>query len=199
MQHVAGSPDALREACKTIDAGVRQRRGKTAERILVKETVELPSDVEDEPAAWKASAEAIVADWRERGHEAVAAVHLHGEERDHPHLHVLVAARPVNADGGVDRSRRLLVGKAAVKAERANAAERINEACEPKIRFHPGKLKEIGIERASRRSGSRKGSSAPGGRRSAPRRRRRRRSRRRWPPRAGKNGPRSTASATPPG
>ena len=149
--HVAGSPDALREACKTIDAGVRQRRGKTAERILVKETVELPSDVEDEPAAWKASAEAIVADWRKRGHEAVAAVHLHGEERDHPHLHVLVAARPVNADGGVDRSRRLLVGKAAVKDERANAAERINEACEPKIHFHPGKLKEIGIERAAKK------------------------------------------------
>ena len=149
--HVAGSPDALREACKTIDAGVRQRRGKTAERILVKETVELPSDVEDEPAAWKAGAEAIVADWRKRGHEAVAAVHLHGEERDHPHLHVLVAARPVNADGGVDRSRRLLVGKAAVKDERANAAERINEACEPKIRFHPGKLKEIGIERAAKK------------------------------------------------
>ena len=151
VQHVAGSPDALREACKTIDAGVRQRRGKTAERILVKETVELPSDVKDEPAAWKAGAEAIVADWRERGHEAVAAVHLHGEERDHPHLHVLVAARPVTADGGVDRSRRLLVGKAAVKAERANAAERINEACEPKIHFHPGKLKEIGIERAAKK------------------------------------------------
>ena len=151
VQHVAGSPDALREACKTIDAGVRQRRGKTAERILVKETVELPSDVEDEQAAWKAGAEAIVADWRKRGHEAVAAVHLHGEERDHPHLHVLVAARPVNADGGVDRSRRLLVGKAAVKAERANAAERINEACEPKIHFHPGKLKEIGIERAAKK------------------------------------------------
>ena len=149
--HVAGSPDALREACKTIDAGVRQRRGKTAERILVKETVELPSDVEDEQAAWKAGAEAIVADWRKRGHEAVAAVHLHGEERDHPHLHVLVAARPVNADGAVDRSRRLLVGKAAVKAERANAAERINEACEPKIHFHPGKLKEIGIERAAKK------------------------------------------------
>ena len=149
--HVAGSPDALREACKTIDAGVRQRRGKTAERILVKETVELPSDVEDEQAAWKAGAEAVVADWRKRGHEAVAAVHLHGEERDHPHLHVLVAARPVNADGAVDRSRRLLVGKAAVKAERANAAERINEACEPKIHFHPGKLKEIGIERAAKK------------------------------------------------
>ena len=151
VQHVAGSPDALREACKTIDAGVRQRRGKTAERILVKETVELPSDVEDEQAAWKAGAEAIVADWRKRGHEAVAAVHLHGEERDHPHLHVLVAARPVNADGAVDRSRRLLVGKAAVKAERAEAAERINEACEPKIHFHPGKLKEIGIDREPKR------------------------------------------------
>ena len=151
VQHVAGSPDALREACTAIDAGVRQRRGKTAERILVKETVELPSDVEDEQAAWKASAEAIVADWRKRGHEAVAAVHLHGEERDHPHLHVLVAARPVNADGGVNRSRRLLAGKAEVRAERANAAERINEACEPEIHFHPGKLKEIGIGREPKR------------------------------------------------
>lgn len=151
VQHVAGSPDALRDACQAIDAGVRQRRGKTAERILVKETVELPSDVEDEQAAWKAGAEAIVADWKERGHEAVAAVHLHGEERDHPHLHVLVAARPMDADGGVDRSKRLLAGKAEVKAERANAAERINEACEPEIRFHPGKLKEIGIGREPKR------------------------------------------------
>ena len=57
----------------------------------------------------------------------------------------------MDADGGVDRSALLLHGKEAVKAERANAAERINEACDPEIHFHAGKLKEIGIGREPKR------------------------------------------------
>jgi len=149
--YTAGEPDDLRGACRAIDASITRRKGRTAERVLVKQIVELPSDVDDEKARWKAAANSIVADWKKRGHEAVAAVHLHGEERDHPHLHVLVAARPVDEEGNVDRGRALLIGKDAVKAERRHMADLVNEACDPEVPVHAGQLREIGIDRDPRR------------------------------------------------
>ena len=99
-------------------------------------------------------ADAFVADWRGRGHQAVAVVHVHGEEHKQPHLHVEIAARPVDADGSVDRSAtRLWAGghpAVEVKKERARAADIVNRTCDPDPPYHPGGFRDIGVERQPR-------------------------------------------------
>ena len=101
-----------------------------------------------------ACADAFVADWRGRGHQAVAVVHVHGEEHKQPHLHVEIAARPVHADGSVDRSAtRLWAGghpAVEVKKERARAADIVNRTCDPDPPYHPGGFRDIGVERQPR-------------------------------------------------
>ena len=91
----------------------------------------------------QACAEAFVADWRKRGHEAVAVVHVHGEEHDQPHLHVEIAARPVHADGSVDRSGVLWRGREPVYAERQIVADIVNRTCEPDPPYHPGGFRDM--------------------------------------------------------
>lgn len=147
LEHVAGDPDRLRQAAEAVDASARVRRGPTAERVLVKQTVELPADAPAERRA--AAAEAIVADWEARGHVAIAAIH--GNDLVQPHLHVLATARPVDAAGTVDRSATLWSTKQAVRDERARIAAIVNEACRPEVEFHPGRLEDTGIERKAKR------------------------------------------------
>ena len=152
VEHTAGHPEAVEEAAALIEATARIKRGPTADRIVVKLTVELPAHSTAEQRA--ACAEAAVADWRQRGHEAVAAVHVHGEEREQPHLHVVVAARPIAPDGTVDRSARLWAGadgKDRVRAERKRVADLVNEHCPGPVRFHPGRLADTGIERPAKK------------------------------------------------
>ena len=125
LEHVAGDAERLREAARAIDAGARLRRGRTAERVLIKIVHELPAGTT--ALHRRDTAEREVAYWRGRGHEAIAAVHAAGKVQ--PHIHVLVSARPVTeADGWkVDRKARVMVGKAAVRAERAAVANFVNE------------------------------------------------------------------------
>ena len=151
VEAVAGDKQRVLEAAAKIEDAARVRTGPTAERILVKETFELPAD--STPGQRAACALALVADWRRRGHEAVAAVHVHGEELPQPHLHVLATARPLNPDGTVKResSLRPFASKASVRNERANVAALVNEHCAPEVRFHPGKLADTGIERAAKK------------------------------------------------
>ena len=127
------------------------RRGKTAERILATQVIELP--LECTPEQREKCAQAFVDDWRERGHQAVAVVHVHGEEHEQPHLHVEIAARPVHADGAVDRSARLWAGdrpREAVYDERQTVADIVNRTCDPDPPYHPGGFRDIGIERQPR-------------------------------------------------
>ena len=48
------------------------------------------------PEQRAACAQAFVDDWKERGHQAIAVVHMHGHDKDRPqpHLHVLATGRP---------------------------------------------------------------------------------------------------------
>ena len=128
------------------------RRGKTAERLLATQVIELPMESTAEQR--RTCADAFVADWRGRGHQAVAVVHVHGEEHKQPHLHVEIAARPVHADGSVNRSAtRLWAGghpAVEVKKERARASDIVNRTCDPDPPYHPGGFRDIGVERQPR-------------------------------------------------
>ena len=147
LEHVAGDVDALRRAAEAVDAAAVVRRGPTAERVMVKQTVELPAEAS--AAQRREAAEAIIADWQARGHVAIAAVHGNGLVQ--PHVHVLATARPVDDAGRVDRSRTLWPTKQAVREERARIATIVNEACRPAVEFHPGRLAETGIARQAER------------------------------------------------
>ena len=147
LEYVAGDGDAVLRAGEVIEGAARVRRGPTAERILAKQTVELPAAAS--AAQRRAAADAIVADWAKRGHAAVAAVHGNGLVQ--PHLHVLAAARPVSDAGEVDRARGLWIGKQAVRDERRRVAELINTACRQEVKFHPGRLIDTGITRPAKK------------------------------------------------
>ena len=125
LEHAAGDPAALLAAAEAIEASAWIRGGERAERVLVKQTFELPAAASPEQRA--ALAEAVVDDWATRGHVAIAAVHGNGLVQ--PHIHVLASARPVDAAGQVDRSVRLWTSKAEVRKERARIAELVNEIC----------------------------------------------------------------------
>lgn len=147
LEHLAGDVDQLRQAAEAVAATALVRRGRTAERVLIKQTFELPAIATAEQR--QAVAEAIVADWKARGHEALAAVHGNGQVQ--PHVHVAVTARPVlrTFEGwAVDRDPACvpLRSKAATRAERARVAELINAQI-AEARFHPGRLIDTGIER----------------------------------------------------
>ena len=152
VEATAGDKEKVIEAADRIRDTARVRRGKTAERLLATQVIELP--LESTAEQRQACAEAFVADWRGRGHQAVAVVHVHGEEHKQPHLHVEIAARPVHADGSVDRSAtRLWAGghpAVEVKKERQRVADIVNRTCEPDPPYHPGGFRDIGVERQPR-------------------------------------------------
>ena len=146
VEAAAGDRDTVVDHADRIEASARVRRGRTAERVLGTQVVELPAESTAEQRA--ACAEAFVADWRERGHEAVAVVHIHGDDKGaaQPHLHVEVAARPILPDGTVDRSRSLWRAKPDIYAERRIVADLVNRTCDPKPPYHPGGFRDIGRE-----------------------------------------------------
>ena len=152
VEATAGDKEKVIEASDRIRDTARVRRGKTAERLLATQVIELP--LESTAEQRQACADAFVADWRGRGHQAVAVVHVHGEEHKQPHLHVEIAARPVGADGAVDRAAtRLWAGghpAVEVKKERARAADIVNRTCDPDPPYHPGGFRDIGVERQPR-------------------------------------------------
>ena len=147
LEHVSGDPAVVRRAAKLVEAAAVRRRGPQAERVLVRQTIELPVDTT--AAQRREVAEMIASDWVTRGHPAIVAVH--GNDLVQPHLRVLVSARPVTADGEVDRSRRLWAGKQAVRDERSRIAGMINRACNQRVAFHPGRLADTGIHRKAER------------------------------------------------
>ena len=152
VEATAGDKEKVIEASDRIRDTARVRRGKTAERLLATQVIELPMESTAEQR--RTCADAFVADWRGRGHQAVAVVHVHGEEHKQPHLHVEIAARPVDADGSVNRSAtRLWAGghpAVEVKKERARAADIVNRTCDPDPPYHPGGFRDIGVERQPR-------------------------------------------------
>ena len=142
----AGDKEAMLADARRIRQTARITRGPTGERILATQIIELPAESTKEQR--QACAQAFVDDWRERGHRAIAVVHMHGHDKDRPqpHLHVLATGRPVAADGTVDRSAPLWRNRDEVKAERARTARLVNEHCHTVAAFHPGGFKDIGRE-----------------------------------------------------
>lgn len=142
LEHLAGDPAELRQVMEEIERTARCKRGRTAERIAVAGVIELPAD--STPDARREFAELRVRYWRNKGLVAVVAIH---DEPGNPHLHELVAARPVRhgADGTVtvDRSKRLLTDKAELRSERRAVAEAINHFLRPKVRFWGGRDREM--------------------------------------------------------
>ena len=144
VEATAGDKEKVLDTADRLEAGARIKRGPTADRLLATQVIELPAESTPEQRA--KCAQAFVDDWRERGHQAIATVHVHGEERKQPHLHVEIAARPMGADGEVDRSVRLWRGKPTIYAERQKVADLVNEHCEPDPPYHPGGFRDIGRE-----------------------------------------------------
>ena len=146
VEAAAGDKEAMLADARRIRQTARITRGPTGERILATQIIELPAESTKEQR--QACAQAFVDDWRERGHQAIAVVHMHGHDKDRPqpHLHVLATGRPVAADGTVDRSAPLWRNRDEVKAERARTARLVNEHCHTVAAFHPGGFKDIGRE-----------------------------------------------------
>ena len=144
VEATAGDKEKVLDAADRLEAEARIRRGPTADRLLATQVIELPAESTPEQRA--ACAQAFVDDWRERGHPAIATVHVDGEERGQPHLHVEIAARPVHADGEVDRAVRLWRGKPTIYAERQKASDLVNRTCDPDPPYHPGGFRDIGRE-----------------------------------------------------
>lgn len=155
LECIAGDCDKVKQTCHEIDRTARVRNGPNAERVLIKQTFELPAEAPK--AIRRTIAVKVVEHWHLKGHDAVAAVHGNGTVQ--PHIHVAVAARPTSnsavKDCSIDRSpdKRLMVGKQAVRNARKDIAEIINECCATLNipRFHPGTLKETGISRLPKR------------------------------------------------
>ncbi len=157
LVHVAGISREVKDAIDAVDAGVRIRKGRTAERVAIATVVELPAT--STPAAMAEVAAELVSIWHRRGHPAVAAVHSPPAKIDgriNNHIHLVATARPVS-DGQVDRSPGLvpLRGKAAVLAERQAIADLVNavmgrHGVDTEV-FHPGRLADTGIDRPARK------------------------------------------------
>ena len=148
LESEAGDPKAVLFAAGRIEKTARITRGDKTERALVTEVFELPGDSTREQRL--ACIERIVREWGGKGHPAHAVVH--GNDRVQPHAHVLVAARPVDEDGKVNRGVRLLVGREAVRERRAEIAKAINETCRGAVLFHEGRHEAVGIDGDARRA-----------------------------------------------
>ena len=153
LECTAGERQDVEDACARIEESAVVRKGRTAERFLIQQVIELPGD--STAAQRKACAEALVQHWEDRGHPASAAVHarLDGDPkaRVQPHVHVQATARPVDADGNVDRSALLWNSKQAVRDEREAVAGIVNEHCPGAVLFHGGRHEDVNIDRAARK------------------------------------------------
>ena len=147
LEDTAGDRKRVEDACARIEEAARVKKGRTAERFLIQQVIELPAD--STPAQRKACAGALVKHWADKGHPAHAAIHGNGKVQ--PHVHVQAAARPVDAEGNVDRSAILWPSKWDWMAEREAIAGIVNEHCPGAVLFHGGRHEAVNIDRAARK------------------------------------------------
>lgn len=154
LEHVAGDADRVKIGALLVEDTARVRKGPTAERVLLKETFELPKELDREGRA--EVAERIVSAWEEKGHWTVAAVHANGQVQ--PHVHVAVVTRPIVEDPDTELGARadrdparvaLRGGKAEMRAERHRVADLINQVLDERQvdapRFHGGRDREMDV------------------------------------------------------
>lgn len=142
LEHVAGDRRQVEVDSERIEATARL--SGRPERIVVKLISELP--IESTPESRRATADAIVEYWRRRGHSAIAAVHSSGDRgQPQPHMHIVIASRPVDSMGTVDRTSRLMVGRAAVRAEREALARIINQHAAEAVKFFAGRDRDMEV------------------------------------------------------
>jgi len=150
FEFLSGDIKQLKKACNEIHKTARVRRGRTAERVLIMTVVELPAEMNE--IQRRKAAEELVHFWKERGHVAVAAIHGNGIVQ--PHIHLAATARPISVLNGcafVDRDAiPPLRDRMAVRSERKAVAEIINGVLGREF-FHPGKLRDTGINRPAQK------------------------------------------------
>lgn len=150
FEFLSGDIKQLKKACNEIHKTARVRRGRTAERVLIMTVVELPAEMNEMQR--RKTAEELVHFWKERGHVAVAAIHGNGIVQ--PHIHLAATARPIlvlNGCAFVDRDTiPPLRDRMAVRAERKAVAEIVNDVLGREY-FHPGKLRDTGINRPAQK------------------------------------------------
>ncbi len=149
--------DELAAALEEVDRTALWRNGRTAEKVALTLVVEMPAD--STTAQRRAAAGAIAALFGEGG-PVGWALHRPPSENDNWHLHLIRPARPVigGPDGWtVERDNNGCRRPPAFrkpyqkKALRVAAAEAVNGTCAPAVEYHPGTLREIGIDRAGRK------------------------------------------------
>jgi len=147
LETVAGDAATTERAIEAVDAAATVRRGPSREKTAQKLTMELPADVGPDGRA--AAAQAVVRQLQRQGYEAVAGVH--GRDSVQPHLHVVATARPIGADGTVDRDKSKVLGrgKAELRQLRMELADTVTGAAGTAVRLYGGRDRELaepGIE-----------------------------------------------------
>lgn len=144
---VGGSPVQAMLSCGIALAVGAARSNANIFYTLV---MELPQDTDT--ARLKLVGDRLMQYFANRLCPATYAIH----DRDQPHLHLIVAARPCREISPgywvaecQGRMRfpgfRLFNGRAAMREFRGTAADMINEICQPGIRFHPGRRPATGL------------------------------------------------------
>jgi hypothetical protein len=150
---VGGSPVQAMLSCGIALAVGAARSNANIFYTLV---MELPQDTDTDRL--KLVGDRLMQYFANRLCPATYAIH----DRDQPHLHLVVAARPCREISPgywvaecQGRMRfpgfRLFNGRAAMREFRGTAADMINEICQPGIRFHPGRRPATGLNGAPER------------------------------------------------
>ncbi|MEI7606143.1 MAG: hypothetical protein WCJ64_02040 [Rhodospirillaceae bacterium] len=147
LLYISGDIERTNQAVAEIDRTAKWRKGRTAEQIARKIVHELPYDCTPEQAREIADRE--VEHWKEKGFEAVAAVHGADDDHSKPHVHVLVAGRrtSVRPDGTIAVLREgrdvPMPYTRSKKDHREFLCNTINDICNPAIRFWPKRDAEM--------------------------------------------------------
>jgi hypothetical protein len=151
LEEVGGrSPADMREILTAVDAGTRRKNGRIAVSIVIELPVELP------PARRKAVMDGLADELERRGYPAHWAIHRDPQ----PHGHLVTTPRRV-IDGQVEPEgtrgapiERLFGQRADVIWVRELAADLVNRelgAAGIDHRWHPGRLKDTGIDRPAQK------------------------------------------------
>ena len=147
LLYISGNPEVLKQHIEEIERTALKRKGPTAEQVARKIVHELPYDCTPEQSRKIADRE--VEHWKQKGFEAVAAVHGADVDHDQPHIHILVAGRrtTVGPDGSITvlrEGRDVPMPYTRSKRDyRVFLCDEINRIADPAVRFWPKKDAEM--------------------------------------------------------
>ena len=147
----------IADALEAVDDAAIWRKGRTAEKVALTLVVELSksSTTEQLIAAAERTAEVFG-----EGGPVGWAIHRPPSDNGNWHLHLIRPARRVERSASrwvvvVDETGQRIPPAFRKphqkKALRAAVATAINETCQPEIEYHPGRLRDIGVDRAGKK------------------------------------------------